>query len=84
MVQEILTREEFAQRIKIGRSTLFEWIRKGVLVDGLHYVKIGRIVRFNWIEDILSTLKTTQIQKQILTKTSKNKDSKKSKINWEY
>lgn len=84
MAQEILTPEEFAQRIRIGRSTLFEWMRKGVLVAGLHYVKIGRIVRFNWNEDVLSTLKITQIQLPIPTKVSKDKHTQQSKIDWEY
>ncbi|MFA7405199.1 MAG: helix-turn-helix domain-containing protein [Pelobacteraceae bacterium] len=84
MAQEILTAEEFAHRLKIGRSTLFEWLRNGVLETGVHYVKIGRILRFNWNEDVFSTLKTPQIQQTVSKKVSKKKLSQQSKIDWEY
>lgn len=84
MAQEILTAEEFAQRLKIGRSTLFEWIRNDVLEAGVHYVKVGRILRFNWNGEVFSTLKIPQIQLPITTKVSKNKHSQQSKIDWEY
>jgi predicted site-specific integrase-resolvase len=43
MSQEILTSDEITQRLKISRSTLFEWIRKEVLISGSHYLKEGRI-----------------------------------------
>jgi excisionase family DNA binding protein len=57
MNKDILTPEEFAQRLKIGRSTLFDWIRSGVLASDIHYVKVGRVLRFVWRDDVLFTLK---------------------------
>jgi hypothetical protein len=56
MSQEILTPEEFAQRLKIGRSSLFEWLRKGVLVQGKHYFKVGRVLRFVWSDELIASL----------------------------
>lgn len=57
MNRDILTPEEFAQRLKIGRSTLFDWIRSGILVSDVHFVKVGRVLRFSWRDDVLFTLK---------------------------
>ena len=55
-MQEVLTAEEFAERLKIGRSSLFEWLRKGVLIPGKHYFKVGRVLRFVWSEAIITDL----------------------------
>lgn len=55
-MQEILTAEEFAQRLKIGRSSLFEWVRKGVLIPGKHYFKVGRVLRFVWADTVIVDL----------------------------
>jgi excisionase family DNA binding protein len=80
MAQEILTPEEFAQRLKIGRSTLFEWIRNGVLVPDKHFVKVGRILRFSWSDDVLFSLEKPKTQ----TKQTKNVRRQQSKVNWDY
>ena len=53
---ELLTVEEFAERMKISRTTVFDWIRKGTLKSGRHYLKIGRIIRFEWGPELLSKL----------------------------
>lgn len=52
---ELLTIEEFAERMKIGRTTVFKWIQDGSLVPGKHFLKIGRVCRFHWPR-ILHTL----------------------------
>jgi len=80
MAQEILTPEEFAQRLKIGRSTLFEWIRVGVLVPDKHFVKIGRILRFCWSDDVLLSLEKPTVH----TKTTKINRRVQPKFNWDY
>lgn len=80
MGQEILTTIEFAGRLKIGRSKLFEWMRDGVLVPGKHFVKIDRIVRFYWSDDILFTLEKPKAK----TMTPKISNNKQPKLNWEY
>ncbi len=45
---EFLTVEQFAQRLQVSRTTVFGWLKKGDLREGVHYLRIGRIVRFRW------------------------------------
>lgn len=56
MSAEILTVEEFALRLTMSRTTLFEWLKSGILVQGKHYFKVGRILRFVWDESMLLTI----------------------------
>lgn len=53
---ELLTVEQFAQRLAMSRTTLFEWLKTGTLVQGKHYFKVGRILRFVWDEALLLTI----------------------------
>ena len=45
---ELITVEEFAEKLKIGRTTVFQWLKDGTLVQGKHFIKIGRVIRFQW------------------------------------
>ena len=45
---DLLTVEQFAVRMQVSRTTVFEWLKNGSLVEGKHYFKIGRIIRFVW------------------------------------
>ncbi|ACH40070.1 helix-turn-helix DNA-binding protein, putative [Citrifermentans bemidjiense Bem] len=49
---ELLTVEEFAKRMKVSRTTVFGWLKSGVLSEGVHYFRIGRILRFCWREGL--------------------------------
>ncbi len=86
MAIDILTPEEFADRLKIGRSTLFDWLRKGILVPGKHYIKVGRILRFIWADDIVATLAEATRQPATPEKPQLRQKSQPSQpsINWEY
>lgn len=53
---ELLTVEQFAQRLQVSRATVFNWIQKQILVQGRHFLKIGRVLRFTWSDDLISTL----------------------------
>jgi predicted DNA-binding transcriptional regulator AlpA len=53
---ELLTVEQFAQRLQVSRATVFSWIHKQILVPGRHFLKIGRVLRFTWSDDLISTL----------------------------
>jgi len=55
-VMELLTVEEFAERMKISRTTVFDWIRKGTLKIGRHYFKMGRVIRFEWGPELIHKL----------------------------
>ena len=46
---EMLTIEQFAERVQVSRSTVFSWMKQGLLVEGRHYFKIGAgTLRFPW------------------------------------
>jgi len=45
---ELLTVEQFAQRFQVSRTTVFAWLKNGNLQEGIHYVRLGRILRFRW------------------------------------
>lgn len=86
MEQEILTAEEFAARLKIGRSTLFDWLNKGILVSGKHYLKVGRILRFVWSDDVVTLLNESVAVTTSRQPASKrdNRVAAKNTINWDY
>ncbi len=45
---DFLTVEQFAQRLQVSRTTVFGWLKKGDLREDVHYLRIGRILRFRW------------------------------------
>jgi len=53
---EIINLEEFAKRMSVARTTVFEWIKTGKLLPGRHFFKIGRVIRFQWGPDLLKKL----------------------------
>lgn len=56
MERTLLTIEGFAQRMGIGRSTVYSWLAEGKLVVGRHVVKIGRVIRIVWSDALLDDL----------------------------
>lgn len=88
MAPEILTPEEFAQKLRIGRTTLFEWKRKGILVQGEHYIRIGRVVRFLWTDDLFASLREAMAADAApdaaLTKQRRVTSRQKPLINWDF
>lgn len=84
MGDEILTLQEFTDRLKIGRSTLFVWLRQGVLLPGKHFIKVGRVLRFIWSEDILTALAEATVKPSQPLKQKPSSRSSKPVINWEY
>ncbi|GFO61670.1 hypothetical protein GMST_39950 [Geomonas silvestris] len=49
---EVLTIEQFAARMQVSRATVFGWLKKGVLREGVHYFRLGRILRLCWREGL--------------------------------
>lgn len=45
---DLLTVEEFADKLKVSRSTVFGWLKSDQLQEGKHYFRIGKIIRFVW------------------------------------
>ncbi|MDG5466800.1 helix-turn-helix domain-containing protein [Deltaproteobacteria bacterium IMCC39524] len=58
---ELLTIEQFAHRLGISRTTVFEWMKSGDLIQGQHYLKINRIIRFPWGNDLIQSLVTDSL-----------------------
>ena len=54
--QEFLTMEEFAKRLHISRSTAYNWLAEGRLVPGRHIVRVGRVIRVIWSEELVTHL----------------------------
>lgn len=55
---ELLTVEEFAKRLRVGRSTVFDWIAKKKMVQGVHYFRINKTIRIPWTLELLASLST--------------------------
>ena len=83
MVSEFLTTEEFARKLRIGRSTLFEWLQQGVLKPGRDFIKVGRVLRFVWSDDTVASLAEATVQPK-LSDRRKHQASTKAGINWDY
>ena len=53
---EIVTTSELLERLKIGRTKLFELKKNGTLTPGRHFFKNGRILRFVWGADLIEAI----------------------------
>lgn len=53
---EILTLEEFAEKMKVGETTVWKWIRSGKLRAGRHYIQFERVIRFHWCRELVERL----------------------------
>ncbi|MCM0082971.1 helix-turn-helix domain-containing protein [Geomonas sp. Red32] len=53
---EIITLEQFAERMQVGETTVWKWIRSGRLQPGRHYIQIERVIRFHWCRRLLERL----------------------------
>lgn len=53
---QLLTIEEFGSRFGVSRSTVFDWMNRGRLVAGVHYIQLGSTVRFPWGKDLIGAL----------------------------
>jgi excisionase family DNA binding protein len=53
---EMLSIEQFAAKMGVGRTTIYDWIKSGHLLPGRHYVKIGGTIRFPWGPELLQRL----------------------------
>lgn len=53
---ELISIEEFATRMGVSRTTAFAWIKNGDLQPGRHFIRIGRVIRFAWGEELIRRL----------------------------
>ena len=88
---EILLMDEYAGRLKVGRSTIYNWKNDGTLVAGRHYIQKGKILRFIWAIDLILELhdqqdSATESNEKILPEETHSSEirSKKVGINLDY
>lgn len=82
---EVLTVDEYAQKLHVSRATVFAWIKRGILAEGIHYFKIGRVLRFIWSTELLETLLSASSEGERPAKLSSSCQPVKPKsINWDY
>lgn len=86
---ELLTVEQFAERLQVSRATVFTWIQKQILVQGRHFLKIGRVLRFTWSDDFISILlqesaAAATVALPTLSPVVVSRKKTDSSLNWEY
>ena len=81
---EFITIEEVAQRLHVSRATMFNWLQRGVFIQGKHYFKRGRVLRFVWGADLVNDLLTGKGEEPEKPHTRPAKAKKKSPLNWDY
>lgn len=87
MTTDIITVDEFATRMHLSRATVFNWMQKGVLARGRHYLKQGRVLRFLWSDEVIRDIAAVSTENNAETaKAMKCRISAAiaSPINWEY
>jgi hypothetical protein len=62
MNTELLTLEQFAERLLISRSTAYSWLAEGRLVAGTHYIRLNRVIRVLWCDALVSHLLALSVQ----------------------
>ena len=87
---EMLDLRAFAERMKISRSTVYAWMKQGVLVEGTDYMHRGRILRFTWSHELVQRLmassrKETQESPTQPERTYSSHPARPGgQINWDY
>ena len=86
---ELLTVEQFAQRLQVSRATVFAWMQKKILVQGRHFLRLGRVLRFPWSEDLVASLlelsaQTLPVVPPPLAPVAVTRKKRPSAMNWEY
>ncbi|BBA70633.1 helix-turn-helix domain-containing protein [Geobacter sulfurreducens] len=56
MPMEMLSIEQFAAKMGVKRTTIYDWLKSGHLRSGRHYIRIGGTVRFPWGVELLQKL----------------------------
>lgn len=83
---EMITLEEYARRMSVSRSTVFDWLAKGYLEEGQVYVRVGKTIRFIWSRESLAALasKTTSHGKETVECADFPKGRKGPQMNLDY
>jgi hypothetical protein len=53
---EMLTVAQFAARMQVGETTVWSWIKTGRLEQGKHFIRIEKVIRFPWRQELIEKL----------------------------
>lgn len=85
---DLLTVDEYAQLFKVSRTTVFSWLKTGDIQEGVHFIRIGRILRFRLKLDLLFSKKAPTITKRSPkkrpTSPGRKTPSSESAVNLDY
>lgn len=82
---DLLTVEQFADKLQVSRATVFAWMQKNILKQGLHFFRIGRVLRFVWNADaIQGLLHIAQPVAVVDSPTLPAPKRRTTTINWDY
>jgi hypothetical protein len=89
---ELLTINEFTEKANICRTTVFKWMKNGILIVGEHYIKEDKVIRIVWSKDLINHLlhlsrikapKKAHHHSQIKN-TKRLSSHSKTAMNWDY
>lgn len=86
---ELLTVEQFGQRLHISRATVFAWMQRRIIVQGRHYFRRGHVLRFIWSDDLIQQLladSSEDVGKRptVTPEVKPVQRDKSNPINWDY
>ncbi|QEM68915.1 helix-turn-helix domain-containing protein [Geobacter sp. FeAm09] len=81
---EMLTVEQFSQRLQVSRATVFVWIQKNILCQGKHYFKIGRVLRILWTKELLESLSQAPGHATRELESAPRQKKSSGPLNWDY
>jgi hypothetical protein len=73
---ELFKIDRFADFFGISRSTVFSWMKSGILIERKHYLRDNRTLRFIMEPEVIKDLHQQAVKKPI-----KNIDKRSRKIN---
>jgi len=87
MHPELMTVEEFAVLLKASRTTIFNRIKLGELQEGVHFFRLGNILRFRWLDELFFNKKPQNSSRNKKLKrptTSTRSTTTESSVNLDY
>lgn len=87
---ELLTVDQFAEKLQVSRATVFGWMQRDILIQGKHFFRLGRVLRFPWSTERVDALLQTSAQQlppqpsPSLSPVVASRKKSKTPINWEY
>ncbi|QEM68772.1 hypothetical protein FO488_11800 [Geobacter sp. FeAm09] len=65
---EMLDLTAFAKKMMVSTNTIRNWIKLGKLIEGQHYIHVGRVYRFPWSHDCLAHLMRSLAPEPVATR----------------